>query len=246
MNVWEKLLKIRQQRGAGYFILIDPDKQSLEDSVNVAKQAEREDADGIFSGGSLLTTTLFDELIKEIKAKLNIPLIIFPGSVQQVSRYADAILYMSVISGRNPDMLIGRQVIVAPVVKKIKLETIATGYMLIESGRVTSAEFMSNTRAIPREKTDIAVAHGLAAEFLGMKILYLDAGSGAVYPVPDEMINRISKICNLPLIVGGGITTPEIARQKVKAGASFIVTGNVFEKDNHDGKIAEFAHAIHV
>jgi len=245
MITWEKLLDIREKRGAGYFVLIDPDKQSLEKSVTFALQAEQEDVDGIFIGGSLLTTPIFDELIKQIKDRVQIPVIIFPGGAQQVSRYADAILFMSLISGRNADSLIGQQVTAAPIVKMIGLETIATGYMLIESGKVSSAEFMSNTRPIPRDKVDIAVAHALAAEYLGKKILYLEAGSGALHPVPDKMIASVSKMCNLPLIVGGGITNPEVARQKVDAGAGFVVTGNVLEHDDKDGKMAEFAKAIH-
>ena len=167
MTTWEKLLDIRKRRGAGYFVLIDPDKQSPEQSVKVAIQAEQENVDGIFIGGSLLSSPIFDELINQIKQQVQIPVIIFPGGAQQVSRYADAILFMSLISGRNPDTLIGQQVMAAPIIKKIGLETIATGYMLIESGKVTSAEFMSNTRPLPRDKVDIAVAHALAAESLG-------------------------------------------------------------------------------
>jgi len=246
MTTWEKLLNIKAERGAGFFILIDPDKQSLEEGIKLAVEAEKEDADGIFIGGSLLSTSIFNNLIKSIKEHIQIPVIIFPGGVQQVSPYADAILFMSVISGRNADLLIGQHVMAAPIVKMSGLETIATGYMLIESGKVTSVEFMSNTKPIPRDKTDIAVAHGLAAEFLGMKLLYLEAGSGAVHPVPDEMIAGMANICNLPMIVGGGIKTPEIARQKVKAGASFIVTGNVLEENRNNGMIAEFAQAIHI
>lgn len=245
MTTWERLSEIKRNRGAGYFILIDPDKQPLDASVKLAVQAENEDADGIFIGGSLLSTPIFDELIKQLKATVKIPVIIFPGGVQQVSSHADAILFMSVISGRNADLLIGQHVLAAPIIKMTGLEAIATGYMLIESGKVTSAEYMSNTKPIPRDKPDIAVAHGLAAEFLGMKILYLEAGSGALYPVPDEMIAAMAKLCKLPLIVGGGITSPEIAYQKVKAGASFIVTGNVLEKEKPTGLIAEFARAIH-
>jgi len=246
MTTWEKLLNIKAERGAGFFILIDPDKQSLEEGIKLAVEAEKEGADGIFIGGSLLSTSIFNNLIKSIKEHIQIPVIIFPGGVQQVSPYADAILFMSVISGRNADLLIGQHVMAAPIVKMSGLETIATGYMLIESGKVTSVEFMSNTKPIPRDKTDIAVAHGLAAEFLGMKLLYLEAGSGAVHPVPDEMIAGMANICNLPMIVGGGIKTPEIARQKVKAGASFIVTGNVLEENRNNGMIAEFAQAIHI
>jgi phosphoglycerol geranylgeranyltransferase len=245
MQTWQKLQEIRKQRGAGYIVLIDPDKLSLEENIKLAVQAEKEDADCIFIGGSLLSTLIFDELVKQIKKAVTIPVIIFPGGVQQISRHADAILFMSVISGRNPDLLIGQHVIGAPIVKMLNLEAIPTGYMLIESGKVTSAEFMSNTTPIPRDKPDIAVAHALAAEYLGMKLIYLEAGSGALHPVPDEMIQAITRSCNLPVIVGGGITMPEVAEQKVNAGASFIVTGNVLEKGKREGIIQDFAKMIH-
>ncbi len=245
MSTWEKLSTIYQQRGAGYVVLIDPDKQSLEESVSLAARAEQEGADVIFIGGSLLSTPIFDELVKQIKEHVTIPVIIFPGGVQQISRHADAILFMSVISGRNPDLLIGQHVMAAPIVKMLNVEAISMGYMLIESGRVTSAEYMSNTKPIPRDKADIAVAHALAAQYLGMKMIYLEAGSGAMNPVPDEMIYSISKICSLPIIVGGGIKTPEIAWKKVEAGASFVVTGNILEQNSDKGTISEFARAIH-
>lgn len=245
MSTWKKLSTIYQQRGAGYVVLIDPDKQPLPESVALAARAEAEGADTIFIGGSLLSTPIFDELVKQIKNAVTIPVIIFPGGVQQISRYADAILFMSVISGRNADLLIGQHVMAAPIVKMLNIEAISMGYMLIESGRVTSAEFMSNTKPIPRDKPDIAVAHALAAEYLGMKMIYLEAGSGALHPVPDEMIYSISKMSSLPIIVGGGIKTPEIARQKVAAGASFIVTGNILEQNLGEGTIEKFAKAIH-
>jgi len=245
MQTWQKLLEIRKQRGAGYIVLIDPDKLPLEENIKLAAQAEKEDADIIFIGGSLLSTPIFDELVKQIKNAVTIPVIIFPGGVQQISRHADAILFMSVISGRNPNLLIGQHVMASPIVKMYNLEAIPTGYMLIESGKVTSAEFMSNTRPIPRDKPDIAVAHALAAEYLGMKLIYLEAGSGAQFPVPDEMIQAVACMCSLPIIVGGGIRTPEVAAQKVKAGASFIVTGNVLEKGKPEGIIQDFAKAIH-
>jgi len=245
MQTYTKLLEIREKRGAGYIVLIDPDKLSLNDSIELAVRAEQEDADVIFIGGSLLSTPIFDELVKQIKAEVTIPVIIFPGGVQQISRYADAILFMSVISGRNPDLLIGQHVMGAPIVKMLSLEAIATGYMLIESGKMTSAEFMSNTKPIPRDKAQIAVAHALAAEYLGMKLIYLEAGSGALHPVPDEMIQAVARNAALPIIVGGGIRTPDVAKQKVAAGASFIVTGNVLEKSKRNGLIREFANAIH-
>lgn len=245
MQTWQKLLEIRKQRGAGYIVLIDPDKLSLEENNKLVVQAEKEDADCIFIGGSLLSTPIFDELVKQIKNTVKIPVIIFPGGVQQISRHADAILFMSVISGRNPDLLIGQHVMGAPIIKMYNLETIPMGYMLIESGKVTSAEFMSNTKPIPRDKPDIAVAHALAAEYLGMKLIYLEAGSGALHPVPDEMIQAITRMSSLPIIVGGGIRTPDIAQKKVAAGAAFIVTGNVLEKNNEKGTIQSFAQAIH-
>ncbi|UCE06111.1 MAG: geranylgeranylglyceryl/heptaprenylglyceryl phosphate synthase [bacterium] len=245
MQTWQKLLDIRKQRGAGYIVLIDPDKLSLQENINLAVQAENEDADFIFIGGSLLSTPIFNDLVKQIKNAVKIPVIIFPGGVQQISCYADAILFISVISGRNADLLIGQHVMGAPIVKMYNLEAIPTGYMLIESGKVSSAEFMSNTKPIPRDKPDIAIAHALAAEYLGMKLIYLEAGSGAIHPVSDEMIQAISRTCNLPIIVGGGVKTPDVAKQKVRAGASFVVTGNVLEKNNKSGTIQSFAKAIH-
>jgi putative glycerol-1-phosphate prenyltransferase len=187
----------------------------------------------------------FDKTISRIKENTKAPVIIFPGGVSQVSFEADAILFLMLISGRNPEYLIGNQVHAAPIIKRMELEAISTGYMLIEGGNVTSAEFMSNTKPIPREKPEIAVAHALAAELLGLKILYLEAGSGAKQSVPDAMIKNVSKHCSLPLIVGGGIRTPEEAKNKVKAGASFVVTGTVIEENSHCAMIQEFANAIH-
>jgi putative glycerol-1-phosphate prenyltransferase len=163
----------------------------------------------------------------------------------QVSPIADAILFLILISGRNPDYLIGNQVLAAPIVRKSGLEAISTGYMLIEAGNSTSVEFMSNTRPIPRDKTDIALAHALAAEVIGMKLIYLDAGSGAQTSVPEEMLKTIAQKSSLPIIVGGGIRTPDEARKKVEAGASFVVTGTVTELNNHHSFIKEFAKAVH-
>jgi phosphoglycerol geranylgeranyltransferase len=163
----------------------------------------------------------------------------------QVSPLADAILFLVLISGRNPDYLIGNQVIAAPIIRRSGLEALSTGYMLVEAGNTTSAEFMSNTKPIPRDKPDIALAHALAAELIGMKLLYLDAGSGARESVSDDMLRTIAQRCSLPIIVGGGIRTPEEARKKVEAGASFVVTGTITELNNHHSFIREFAEAVH-
>ena len=201
--------------------------------------------DGFLVGGSLMLSNDFEDHLTTIKQNTSVPVIIFPGSIMQVSSVADAILFLVLISGRNPDYLIGNQVLAAPIVRKSRLEPLSTGYMLIEAGNTTSAEFMSNTKPIPRDKPDIALAHALAAEIIGMKLLYLDAGSGAKDSISEEMIKGIAQRCSLPMIIGGGIRTPEDARRKVEAGASFVVTGTITELHNHRSFIREFAEAVH-
>ncbi|TDI85738.1 MAG: geranylgeranylglyceryl/heptaprenylglyceryl phosphate synthase [Caldithrix sp.] len=245
MTTLERILKIKETKGAGYFVLIDPDKWQPDELVKLAVQASEDGADAILVGGSLVLSASFDELVKKIKHQIEVPLIIFPGSQTQVSKYADAIFFLSLISGRNPTYLIGEQVRAAPAIKAHRIEAISVGYMLIESGSTTSAEFMSNTQPIPRDKPDIAKATAMAAEFMGMKLVYLEAGSGAQRSVSNELISGVKKYVSIPLIVGGGIRTPEEARQKVAAGASFVVTGNVLEKKGNNGLIKEFAEAVH-
>ncbi len=245
MKTYQRLLDIRNARGAGYLILIDPDKIDHAALPSFVRNATEAGADGFLVGGSLLMANEMDKLLQIIKGNTSLPVVIFPGSLFQISPAADAILFLLLISGRNPDHLIGNQVTASPIIRKIGLEAISTGYMLIEAGKTTSAEFMSNTKPIPHNKPDIAVAHALAAEYTGMKMLYLDAGSGADFPVSDEMIQSIRKYCSLPMIVGGGIRTPGVAQEKVKAGASFIVTGTVNEDNSHHSLVREFAEAIH-
>jgi len=245
VTIFEKLLSIKQKRGAGYWVLLDPDKQNPEKTVERATQCAESGADALLIGGSLLFSIEFDQLVAKVKEQVPIPVLIFPGSLRQISSFADALLFLVLISGRNPNNLIGEQVLAAPIVKKLGIEPISTGYMLIESGRATAAEFMSNTRPIPRHKPEIAVAHALAAEYIGMKLAYLEGGSGADQPVPNEMIYAVAQHASIPLIVGGGIRTPEVAAQKVAAGASFIVTGNILEKNDDPGLVRDFAAAIH-
>jgi putative glycerol-1-phosphate prenyltransferase len=245
VTTFERLEHIRQTKGAGYFVLIDPDKWPEDKLVDFAATVSEGGADAVLVGGSLLLYSSFDKLVGLIKKQVACPVIIFPGSSLQVSRHADAIFFLSLISGRNPTYLIGEQVKAAPLVKAFSLEPIPVGYMLVESGCVTSAEFMSNTRAIPRDKVDIAKATALAAQYLGMQMVYLEAGSGAPQSVPEEMITGLRNYLSLPIIVGGGIRTPEEAYRKVQAGASFVVTGNVLEKEMNPKLIAEFAAAIH-
>lgn len=246
MKVFEKLLQVKEKRGAGYFVLIDPDKQKVEKAVDLAKACEDVGVDALLIGGSLLLANNFDNVLLKIKQSCNLPLLLFPGSTKQISEHADAILFLSVISGRNANLLIGEQVIAAPIIKSINLETISTGYMFIESGCVTSALFISDSTPIPREKPDIAAAHALAAQYIGMQCVYLEAGSGAKYSVPDMVVSAVHQYADIPIICGGGIRTPEEARRKVLAGASIIVTGSIIEKDSNPSLIKAFSDAIHI
>ena len=245
MTTYQTLLETKRQRGAGYLVLIDPDKIESGKLPGFVREATAAGVDGFLVGGSLLMANEMDAVLGAIKENTVKPVVIFPGNTFQVSAVADALLYLVLISGRNPDYLIGNQVIAAPIIKRAKLETVSAGYMLIESGHTTSVEFMSNTKPIPHNKPDIAVAHALAAELIGMKLLYLDAGSGADRPVPDAMIRSIANHCSLPMVIGGGIRTPDEARKKVEAGASFVVTGTVIEQNADHHLIRDFANAIH-
>ena len=246
MSVYQTLVTTANAKGAGYLVLVDPDKVDRSTFAKFIEQATDAGVDGFLVGGSLVLADTFEDCIKTIKKNTNVPVVIFPGSVQQISKDADAILYLSLLSGRNAEHIIGSQVTAAPIIKRMNLEAISTAYMLVESGRTTSAEFMSNTKPLPRNKPDIAVAHALAAEYIGFKLLYLEAGSGAEQSVPDEMITAVSQYCSVPLIVGGGIRTAEDAHKKVKAGARFVVTGNVLERNGSKNLIKEFASAIHL
>jgi len=229
------LTQILEQKKAGFFILIDPDKLALDKVPGRIEAGIRAGADAFLVGGSLLHTANFDSYVQELKNNSQgKPVIIFPGDVNQISGNADAILFLSLLSGRNPQHLIGSQVQAAPIIRRLKLETISTAYLLVESGRVTSAEFISGTRPLPRHKIDIAIAHALAAQYLGFEYIYLEAGSGAELPVPLEMIQAVSRVVDIPLIVGGGIRSADEAAERISAGASFIVTGNVLEQQTDD------------
>jgi putative glycerol-1-phosphate prenyltransferase len=245
MTVWQRLLQIRETKGADYLVLLDPDRKKGEDLAQMARTCESAGADGILVGGSLLFSAEFDRAVQTIHAAVSIPVILFPGAGSQLSAHADALLFISIISGRNAHYLIGEQALSAPVVKALGLEAIGTGYMLVDSGGTTSVEFMSGTRPIPREKPDIAVAHALAAQYLGMPLVYLEAGSGASEPVPDRMVRAVAQTVSIPVMVGGGIQTPEQAAIQVNAGAAFVITGNVLEDRFDPGLIEAFARAVH-
>ncbi len=222
-------------------LLIDPENtypgKGLAKLIAVANEVR---ADYIFVGGSLVTHNKIDAVVQAIKSASDKPVVLFPGGLNQISAHADALLFLSLISGRNPEFLISKQVAAAPLVKKLGLAAIPTGYLLI--GTTSSASYMSNTLPIPYHKADIAAATALAGELMGQQVIYLDAGSGAAEPVRPAMITRVRKSITLPLIVGGGICSFDEAYSSLEAGADTLVIGNATEKDPHILK--EIAGAI--
>jgi putative glycerol-1-phosphate prenyltransferase len=229
-NIYERLFSGKKK----ILVLLDPDKTNLELIEKSIKQLERKRTIfGFLVGSSIMMRPTLDNFVERLKNISSLPVILFPGSVSQLTPKADAILFLILISGRNPEYLIGEQVKAAPFVKFYGMEAIPTAYMLIESGNYTSVEFMSYTRPIPRDKTDIAVAHAMAAEIMGMKAIYLEAGSGASLPVPPAMIKEIKSKVQLPLIVGGGIKNKENVEEAFNAGADVVVIGTAFEKNSN-------------
>ena len=212
-------------------ILLDPDKINLGKLPLVIKKINTSTANLIFIGGSLLFKNILDEFVKIAKENTNLPIVLFPGSALQITNNADAILYLQLISGRNSEYLIGNQVIAAPLLKQTNLEVISTGYMLIESGRETTASYISNTKPIPVHKPEIAMATALAGEYIGNKLIYMDGGSGALNHVPLKMIENVAKNVNLPIIIGGGLKTKQKIDAVFNAGATVVVVGTAFEND---------------
>ena len=243
MSIYKNILAKTTQGKKLFAILIDPDKQRNSDLLSTIQKANSANVDYFFVGGSLLLNDNLGECIKTIKENSNIPVLLFPGSELQINKDADGILFLSLISGRNPDLLIGKQVTSAPILKETNLEVISTGYMLIESGKATTASYMSNTLPIPRDKNGIASSTAIAGEYLGMKLIYMDGGSGAHNSINSDMIKHVSSSINVPLIIGGGICDKEKAIENCKAGADIIVVGNAIEK-NPD-LISEISEAIH-
>jgi putative glycerol-1-phosphate prenyltransferase len=226
-----------------FALLVDPDKISGKSLTSLCRNAERSKTDFIFVGGSYLSNGRISECIKQIKNTCSIPVVIFPGSVMQIDNQAEAILFLSLISGRNAEMLIGKHVAAAPLLKKTRLEIIPTGYMVIESGRLTSVQYISGTLPLPQNKTDLAAHTALAGQLLGLKLIYMDAGSGAEHPVKTELIKAVKKEISVPLIVGGGINNAAKAKAAARAGADVIVVGNSIEKKPE--LIFDIANAVH-
>lgn len=230
-NIYREFLQLKKDKKSGFAVLVDPDKVSPADMQYLARLCNDAGVDYLFMGGSLLVDHQLDGCIQRFKAESDIPVILFPGSPAQVTSYADALLYLSLISGRNPELLIGQHVISAPAVKSSGLEVISTGYMVIDGGAATTVSYVSNSAPIPANKPDIALCTAWAGELQGKHIIYMDAGSGARTPISEEMIHKVSSNIDIPLVVGGGIKTPEKVYANCKAGATIVVCGNAIERD---------------
>lgn len=236
----EQLVTIRQQileaKSNGQkllAVLLDPDKILLENLAHLIEKINESPATHIFVGGSIVQNNILEELIAELKQKTNLPVILFPGDPSQISPKADGILFLSLLSGRNPDYLIEYQVQAAPILKKTNLEVISTGYILIESGNETAVARVSKTKPLSRENFDLVLATAQAGEMLGNQLIYLEAGSGAKHPVPLEMIELVAQNIDIPVIVGGGIVDLQGIKRAYNAGADLVVIGTAFENNSH-------------
>jgi phosphoglycerol geranylgeranyltransferase len=242
-SVYHSLTERKRLGKKSFAVLVDPDKVNDTNMEQLIDLAVAANVDYFLVGGSLVISSYLDDCVQLIKRSCNIPVILFPGSPNQVSKYADALLYLSLISGRNADLLIGQHVISAPVVKQSGLEIMPTGYMVVDGGAPTTVSYISNATPLPADKNEIAMCTAMAGEMLGMKLIYMDAGSGAKRPITESMIQKVATCIEVPLIIGGGITDPEKAYLNCKAGADVIVVGNAIEKNAN--LIKEIAAAVH-
>lgn len=231
INIYNEILLAKSEAKKLLAILIDPDKVSMESSSYLIQKINQSPATHILVGGSSFDGTHLDELIIELKSKTNLPILLFPGNPSQISDKADGILFLTLLSGRNPDYLIEHQVNAVPILNKTSLEVISTGYILIESGNETAVERVSQTKPLDRNNSEYALQTAQAGEFIGNKLIYLEAGSGAQLTVPTEMIALVSKNINIPLIVGGGIRSKAEIEKAYNAGADLVVIGTAFEND---------------
>ncbi len=230
MNVYNVLLDILKRDGCAHFTLIDPAKQDPKEAGEFAVMAESFGTDAIMVGGSVgVSTPLLDETCKKIKDLTSKPIILFPGDVGGLSRYADAIFFMSLLNSMNPYYITGAQALGAPIIKKMGIEPLPMAYIIIAPGGTVG--WIGNARPIPRDKAEIAAAYALAGEYLGMKLVYLEGGSGVEEPVPGDMIRAVKQLIDIPLVIGGGIRSPQAAKECILAGADIIVTGTLLEKE---------------
>ena len=242
-GIYHSLTERKRSGKKSFAVLIDPDKvndNNMEQLVALSVSAK---VDYFFVGGSLVISDYLDDCLQYIRRNCAIPTVLFPGSPSQISKYADALLYLSLISGRNAELLIGQHVVSAPIVKKSGLEIMPTGYMVVDGGAPTTVSYISNASPLPSDKNEIAMCTAMAGEMLGMKLIYMDAGSGAKVAITESMIAKVAHSIDVPLIVGGGIIEPEKAYLNCRAGADVIVVGNAIEKDPN--LIKEMAAAVH-
>ena len=230
-NIYNDIIQSKVQRKKLLAVLLDPDKLVLENVDLLISKINHSPASHIFIGGSHVTTTILNELILKIKQNCNLPIVLFPGNPSQISDKADAILFLSLISGRNPDYLIEHQVSAVPILKQTDLEVISTGYILIESGNETAVERVSKTKPLDRNNIDYIIQTAQAGEMLGNKLIYLEAGSGAELPVSFQTIKKVAQNIEIPLVVGGGIVDLQGIKDSYAAGADLVVIGTAFEND---------------
>lgn len=243
MNV-EKYLNDTLKEHKMHITLIDPEEQSPEEAVEIAKQAKKAKSDALLLGGSITDQEVLNQTAKLLKENVDLPVILFPGNITGVTKYADALLFMSLLNSTNPYWITGAQALAAPSIFKMGLETIPMGYLIVEPGGTVG--WVGDAKPVPRNKSDLAVAYSLAAQYLGMKVIYLEAGSGADSHVPVDFIMKVKKLTDLIVIVGGGIRTAEDAREVRDAGADIIITGTVVEEtDDVYNKIKELTDVIH-
>jgi phosphoglycerol geranylgeranyltransferase len=242
-EIYPSLCERKMKGKRSFAVLVDPDKVDDKKMQRLIELSVAAKVDYFLVGGSLIISNYLDECVQFIKRNCSIPVLIFPGSSTQVSKYADALLYLSLISGRNAELLIGQHVVSAPAIKQSGLEIMSTGYIVIDGGAPTTVSYISNATPVPADKDEIAMCTAMAGEMLGMKLIYMDAGSGAKRAITESMIEKVAGCIDVPLIIGGGITDPEKAYLNCKAGANVIVVGNAIEKDA--SLIMEIASAVH-
>jgi phosphoglycerol geranylgeranyltransferase len=241
--IYQSLVEKKKAGKKSFAVLIDPDKVNHSVLDKLMELSVKASVDYLLVGGSLVISNHLDDCVQHIKQGCDIPVILFPGSPQQVSKYADALLYLSLISGRNPELLIGQHVVSAPFVRQSGLEIIPTGYIVIDGGAPTTVSYISNASPVPSDKNEIAMCTAMAGEMLGMKLIYMDAGSGAKRSITESMIESVARNIEVPLVIGGGILEPEKAYLNCKSGADVIVVGNAIEKD--PSLIKEMSAAVH-
>jgi putative glycerol-1-phosphate prenyltransferase len=224
-------LSQRNSGDPGIWVLLDPDRFRPQDWEPLLPDLDRGPVQGFLVGGSLQTTTAYQDTLDWLAEFVNLPVVLFPGSMLQVSPKADALLLLSLISGRNPEYLIGQHVQAAVSLRNAGLTLLPTGYMLVDGGKATTAHYITQTQPIPADKPDIAAVTALAGSQLGLKVLYLDCGSGALHPVPTAMVEAVRQVVDGPLVVGGGVRTPQQALALRQAGADWVVMGSVFEEN---------------